>query len=205
MTDDRGPPSATDPAGARIDDTPVTRRSVLTWAWRLPVVAAIVAGVWGGVAGVRTHFFKRVAPDVPRFEGGPTVHVAAVDELTDLWDERTFVYGGVPAVLVRVPSPVAGGVTADDGASFAAFSRVCTHLGCAVVLARDPEAIAFATNVRVDGPRLICRCHGSVFDVRQAARPTGGPAILPLPRVRIELRGRALVATGIEPAPESTG
>ncbi len=57
-----------------------------------------------------------------------------------------------------------------------ALSLVCTHLGCTV-------------NVTPD--KLICPCHGSVFN--RDGQVLEGPSNRPLERLRIEERGATLV------------
>jgi ubiquinol-cytochrome c reductase iron-sulfur subunit len=52
-----------------------------------------------------------------------------------------------------------------------AFSRVCTHAGCAVGMY---EATTH---------QLMCPCHQSTFDVLRACQPTGGPAARALPQL----------------------
>jgi len=52
-----------------------------------------------------------------------------------------------------------------------AFSRVCTHAGCAVGM--------YETTTHL----LMCPCHQSTFDVLRGAQPTGGPAARPLPQL----------------------
>ncbi|MFC6659019.1 ubiquinol-cytochrome c reductase iron-sulfur subunit [Deinococcus multiflagellatus] len=136
--------------------------------------------------------------------------MAPLSALKTPWAEHLFTYAGRPCTLLRVPRPVAGGLSVED-VHLAAFSRVCTHLGCAVNLVRDPEVLAFAFNYRPpDGqPHLGCRCHYSVFSALDAGKAVFGKANGPLPRVRLDVRGtgaQATVwATGIEPAPALGG
>lgn len=78
-----------------------------------------------------------------------------------------------PCLLVRV---------ADR--EFVAFSQKCTHLSCAVI-PRPAEG------------SFVCPCHDGRFDLRTGA-PTAGPPRRPLPRIRLELRGRDIVAVGVE-------
>jgi ubiquinol-cytochrome c reductase iron-sulfur subunit len=59
---------------------------------------------------------------------------------------------------------------------FVAYSKVCTHAGCAVGLYRAAEH------------RLICPCHQSTFDVLDGANPSFGPAARPLPQLPIQLQ-----------------
>ncbi|WP_199430528.1 cytochrome bc1 complex Rieske iron-sulfur subunit [Qaidamihabitans albus] len=54
-----------------------------------------------------------------------------------------------------------------------AFSRVCTHLGCAVNL--------YEKQIN----RAYCPCHQSQFDLNRHAVPTFGPAARPLPQLPI--------------------
>ncbi|MFC6664998.1 ubiquinol-cytochrome c reductase iron-sulfur subunit [Deinococcus radiopugnans] len=120
-----------------------------------------------------------------------------------------FSYAGRPCALLRVPQAVEGGLELKEGGHLVAYSRVCTHLGCTVNLVRDPEVLAFAFNYRppsdAQHPQLGCRCHYSVFDPLKAGDAVFGKANGPLPRVRLELRGAEVWATGIEPAPELGG
>lgn len=71
-----------------------------------------------------------------------------------------------------------------------AYSRLCTHAGCAVALYRDLDQA------------LFCPCHQATFDVRRAATPMSGPASVPLPQLPIGLTADGyLIATGDMTAP----
>ncbi len=59
--------------------------------------------------------------------------------------------------------------------SFFAYSRVCTHAGCAVAQYEDESQV------------LLCPCHQSTFDLRQGARPISGPAARPLPQLPLAI------------------
>lgn len=180
------------------------RRSVSAWLWRLPVLLVAGGGSWAVYEALRVHFFKRRPDPNPAWQAGDRIDVAALDAFDAEWSTVEFVYEGVAAVAVRLPGPIPGGLEVGE-MHLAAFSRVCTHLGCVVALNRDTEAIAFAFNYRAPGPQLVCRCHLSVFDPDRAGRAVAGPAIEPLPRVRLARDGDRVVATGIEPAPALTG
>ena len=56
-------------------------------------------------------------------------------------------------------------VLAQDGGGYAALSPICTHLGC---------------TVGIEGPQLLCPCHGSMYD--REGRVLRGPAQRPLTR-----------------------
>ncbi len=61
---------------------------------------------------------------------------------------------------------------------FVAYSRVCTHLGCAVSQYEDQAQL------------LVCPCHQSAFDVLHGARPLAGPAGRPLPQLPLAIDAR---------------
>jgi Rieske Fe-S protein len=71
---------------------------------------------------------------------------------------------GLPEVLVRLP----------DG-RFVAYSAVCSHQGCTV---------AYRPQVR----KLVCPCHGGVYDPTRGGAVVSGPPPLPLAKVKIEVR-----------------
>ena len=60
---------------------------------------------------------------------------------------------------------------------FFAYSRVCTHAGCAVAQYQD-EALV-----------LLCPCHQSQFDLKQGCKVIGGPAARALPQLPLALDG----------------
>jgi Rieske Fe-S protein len=67
-----------------------------------------------------------------------------------------------------------------ENGEFAAYSAICTHQACTV--AYQPQT-----------QKLACPCHGSVFDPADGARPTTGPAQLPLPEVAVRVEGGEVV------------
>lgn len=192
----------------------VTRRQVLERWWMLPVAGTAGAFGFMGWYAARVTFGKQKA-GAPEFVSGPAQKLAALSDLPEDWSEVEFFYDNRPCTLLRVPRSVAGGVQAGRDAGvdagerhFVAFSRVCTHLACPVNLVKDIEVLAFAYNYRPPKgerhPQLGCRCHYSVFDPMRGGEAVFGKATLPLPRVRLEIRGNDLYATGIEPAPSIT-
>lgn len=78
---------------------------------------------------------------------------------------------GEPAVLVRT-----------EGGELFAYSAVCTHQRC--IVAYQPE-----------NEKLVCPCHGSVFDPANGAEVETGPAPRPLPEIEVKTRdGKVLLA-----------
>jgi len=78
-----------------------------------------------------------------------------------------------PCILVR-----------DKTGDLVAYSQVCTHLSCAVIHSAKENA-------------LFCPCHNGYFTVEEG-RPYAGPPTRPLPRIKLEQRGDAIYATGVE-------
>jgi len=65
-----------------------------------------------------------------------------------------------------------------------AYSQKCTHLSCAVI----PD---------LPNNRLACPCHHGYFALDDG-RVLAGPPPRPLPRVKLEVRGDVIYATGVE-------
>jgi ubiquinol-cytochrome c reductase iron-sulfur subunit len=59
-----------------------------------------------------------------------------------------------------------------------AYSKICTHAGCAVALYRKPKFPA-----RESSPALVCPCHYSTFDPFTGGTVIYGPAGRPLPQL----------------------
>ena len=92
---------------------------------------------------------------------------------------------GSPLVVVRLPVtdlrlPEGRKGWAPEG--ILAYSKICTHAGCAVSLYRTPTFAPTAPS-----PALICPCHYSTFDPARGAAVTFGPAGRPLPQLPLEL------------------
>jgi ubiquinol-cytochrome c reductase iron-sulfur subunit len=92
---------------------------------------------------------------------------------------------GSPVVVVRVrpdelrlPPERAGWAPA----GIMAFSKICTHAGCAVNLFRYPKHEPTS-----EPPALVCPCHFSTFDVRAAAKVIFGPAARSLPQLPLAI------------------
>lgn len=207
MSDDTPPPQPpadAAPAGAAATPAGVDpqRRELAQWLWRLPVIAAAGGAGFGLYQAYRVHFSKEPPNPNPTFRDAEPVVVAELGALANLWDSAEFFVGGLPCVAIRLPEAIAGGASSQEGAHFAAFTRICTHQYCLVEYKTDTEAVAFAFNHRSDTPSLACACHLSVFDPRRAGRAVAGPAVRPLPRARLRVDEQAtpplLIADGIE-------
>ena len=94
---------------------------------------------------------------------------------------------GAPVVVVRLNPrelrlPAARRSWSPNG--ILAYSKICTHAGCAIALYRKP------TFPDVEpGPALVCPCHYSTFDVTDGGSVLFGPAGRPLPQLPLEIDG----------------
>jgi ubiquinol-cytochrome c reductase iron-sulfur subunit len=92
---------------------------------------------------------------------------------------------GSPIVVVRVPVDELTTPRAWAPQGIVAFSKICTHAGCAIALYRKPT---FAdTQPR---PALVCPCHYSTFDPAQGGRVLFGPAGRNLPQLPLTVDRR---------------
>jgi ubiquinol-cytochrome c reductase iron-sulfur subunit len=80
---------------------------------------------------------------------------------------------GSPVVVVRLESR-----------EIVAYSKVCTHAGCAIALYRKP------TFAQVEPkPALVCPCHYSTFDPADHGKVLFGPAGRALPQLPLLVDG----------------
>ena len=104
----------------------------------------------------------------------PIARVASIDELP-IGGALVFAYPG-PADDCLLVRP-----TAD---TLVAYSQKCTHLSCAV-------------RPRASEGLIACPCHDGSFDL-MSGRPVAGPPRRPLARIRLDVRGNQIYATGVE-------
>lgn len=96
---------------------------------------------------------------------------------------------GSPVVLVRLPVvqlDLPAELRGYDAGGIVAYSKICTHAGCAITMYRAPL-------FQPDEPRpaLVCPCHYSTFDPADGGSVTFGPAgrRLPMLPVAVDARG----------------
>jgi len=99
-----------------------------------------------------------------------------------------------PVIVVRIPGDELD--LPDDRRGWApegvvAYSKICTHAGCAVSLYRRPE---FPENA--PSRAFVCPCHYSTFDPARGGTVEFGPAGRPLPQLPLAVRNGFLVAAG---------
>ncbi len=119
-------------------------------------------------------------------------------------EERTFYTGfpeganmfdlGAPLVIVRLDPtklklPAGRAGWAPDG--IVAYSKICTHAGCAVGLYRKPLFTVVEPN-----DALVCPCHYSTFDPFTGGTVIFGPAGRPLPQLPLMIDGDGVLRAG---------
>lgn len=185
----------------------ITRRRLLEFWWVVPVAGAFGFFVWFAQRSFNILLGKPFV-GAPSFKPGSRFRIARATDLKNVWDARSFDYpvrigtstARTPAILIRTSAPQPGGISV-GGAHFLALSRVCTHLQCTCTYITSPEVAAIAYKYRPpeNHPVLGCACHYSAFDPEQAGKSVSGPALKPLPRVQLEVRGDEVFAVGLEP------
>jgi ubiquinol-cytochrome c reductase iron-sulfur subunit len=102
---------------------------------------------------------------------------------------------GAPLILVRIDPaelhlPAGREEWAPEG--ILAYSKICTHAGCAIALYRTP-----LFDETEPGRALVCPCHYSTFDPATGGTVLFGPAGRPLPQLPLMIgSGRRLLAAG---------
>ena len=185
------------------NNTDQGRRKLIKWLWRAPVIAVAGGAGFAFYEAYKVHFSKKKASKNPKFKTYEKQEIIPLSQISREWDSYNFVYHGIPAMVINISEELPGGVTV-DGKHFSAFSRICTHQGCIVHLATNPEAIATVFNYRPKHPDIVCDCHFSVFDPLIGSEAVSGPAERPLPRIRLEHSQGILYASGVE-ITEDTG
>jgi ubiquinol-cytochrome c reductase iron-sulfur subunit len=89
---------------------------------------------------------------------------------------------GAPLVLVRLPVDRIKDRRDWAPQGILAYSKICTHAGCAVALYRKPTFAAIEP-----GPALVCPCHYSTFDPADGGAVLFGPAGRPLPQLPLSI------------------
>jgi ubiquinol-cytochrome c reductase iron-sulfur subunit len=135
--------------------------------------------------------------DTPWHRGRGVVDVEGSPILAGDVVEKTFLTGfpqhadphqlGSPIVIVRVPLEQLqlpdhrlASEWAPEG--IVAYSKICTHAGCAIALYRNP-----LFSPHEPRPALVCPCHYSTFDPARGAEVIFGPAGRSLPQLPLAI------------------
>lgn len=146
--------------GVRIEG--VTRREFLA--------NMLVAGAFIGTGlGVLSTVVRYLIPPKKTIDSASEkVEVATLAELPE-GTAKNFAYNSVPCAVINVGGEIRG------------FSRVCTHLQCAI-------------DWNTSSTSFLCPCHAAVFDTN--GRVVSGPAPKPLPRLKIAVENNKVYVGG---------
>jgi ubiquinol-cytochrome c reductase iron-sulfur subunit len=92
---------------------------------------------------------------------------------------------GSPLVLVRLPQSalrLPARLRGYDAGGIVAYSKICTHAGCAIAMYRAP-----LYQPAEPSRALVCPCHYSTFDPASGGTVIYGPAGRPLPMLPIAI------------------
>lgn len=85
-------------------------------------------------------------------------------------------------LLVRLlPETLSASTRSASFDGVVAYSALCSHASC---------------NLAADQDQLVCDCHGSVFDPKDAGKVVEGPASRPLPILPLKIVDGALAVAG---------
>jgi ubiquinol-cytochrome c reductase iron-sulfur subunit len=177
---------------------------------RLFVVAGSAAGAALGVALITPAASLGPVFDIAPFFRTPWRRgVRLVDDLGNVFHEGDIEEGtfytafpqhadreqmGAPVVVVRL-KPAQLRLPPDRHGwapgGILAYSKICTHAGCAINLYRKPTFAAVEPR-----PALVCPCHYSTFDPARAGKVLFGPAGRPLPQLPLMIDSSGALAAG---------
>lgn len=140
----------------------VTRREFLA--------TAVVAGTFlaTGIAIVNAVIRYLIPPAESIAGTSESIEVAALADVPD-GTAKNFPYNGVPCAIINLKGEIRG------------FSRVCTHLDCAI-------------DWDVASRTFVCPCHAAVFDTNGAV--VSGPAPKPIPRLKVDVKDGKIFVGG---------
>jgi ubiquinol-cytochrome c reductase iron-sulfur subunit len=90
----------------------------------------------------------------------------------------------LPVGMLKLPPDLAG----YDADGIVAYSKICTHAGCAISLYRVPNFQPTEPK-----PALVCPCHYSTFDVSDGGTVLFGPAGRRLPMLPVAVDGKGFL------------
>jgi len=161
---------------------PFTRREFLFLGGATGAVVAIGVLVPIGLASRETAAGDQAGAVVGFF---PRTRVASLAELEEgvpvPFDDPQV---GQSTMLVKMGEPVIGRVGPDG--DIVAFSRLCTHMGCAIS--------EYQHEYKILGP---CPCHYSTFDLVHGGMVTLGQATQNLPQLLLSVDDDAVYANGV--------
>ena len=133
--------------------------------------AAAVAGIcYAGALGYPIYQYLASPAEMAANESAVSEITLKAAHTIEPGSALMFMFGSSPALLIH----------AADG-SWAAFSAVCTHLGCTVQFQAEQN-------------RIHCACHGGIYDPR-TGKNIGGPPPRPLTSYKVSVAPDAITVS----------
>ena len=187
--------SSVEEAGSRLTRKRLFKLGLLAAGGGLAAAAIVPAASFGPLLRVKEYF------GTPWTRGRRLVDEDGKPYTADDIEEKAFYTAfaenadkeemGASLVVVRLPPstldlpPELQGYDADG---IVAYSKICTHAGCAIAMYRVPT---FAPDE--PRPALVCPCHYSTFDPASGGTVTFGPAGRPLPMLPLTIDSRGFL------------
>jgi quinol---cytochrome c reductase iron-sulfur subunit len=187
--------SSVEAAGSRLTRKRLFKLGLLAAGGALATAALVPAASFGPLLRVKEFF------GTPWTRGRRLVDEDGKPYRADDIEEKSFYTAfaehadkeelGASLVVVRLPRsalrlpPELRGYDADG---IVAYSKICTHAGCAIAMYRVPT---FAPDE--PRPALVCPCHYSTFDPASGGTVTFGPAGRPLPMLPLYVDSRGFL------------
>lgn len=166
----------------------------------LKVAASISAAL--AVVGIASVMKSVVIPVVPANASPTTFPKVKVSTLSEVAGGTAVIFNypldNTPNIMIKLGQKATNGVGPDG--DIVAFSQVCQHLGCIWGFVPKGQSPAVNKSYVAQEPVGYCPCHGSIFDLTNAAKVIGGPSPRPEPQVILQVDGSGnIFATGMTP------
>jgi arsenite oxidase small subunit len=153
----------------------------------------------GGIIAVVKSITNPLAPGAAGSGKFPRIKIGQLSDL-QVGQPVAFNYplDNEPNMLVKLGVKAAGGIGPDE--DIVAFSTICQHLGCIYEFQETDGSPNCNPAYKADRPVGYCCCHGSVYDLTNAANVISGPSPRPQPQVKLELDSSGnIFAVGMGP------
>ena len=187
--------SATEEAGSRLTRRRLFKLGLVAAGGGLATAALTPAVSFGPLLRVKDYF------GTPWTRGRRLVDEDGKPYRADDIEEKSFYTAfaegadkeelGASLVVVRLPTSslkLPPELQGYDANGIVAYSKICTHAGCAIALYRVPT---FAPDE--PRPALVCPCHYSTFDPATGGTVKFGPAGRPLPMLPLTVDGKGFL------------
>ncbi len=177
-------------------NTSDSRRNFLKYAMALSSLLAL-----GGIVAV-LESITNPAPTGTANAGQAQFPRIKIAQLSDLQVGQPISFNypldNEPNILVKLGVKALGGIGADG--DIVAFSSICQHLGCIYGFQTTGSSPPCNQSYKADRPVGYCCCHGSVYDLANAANVISGPSPRPQPQVKLEIDNSGnIYAVGMGP------